>query len=225
MDISQMIDDYLKREDRPRTRGIYYASEVSKCQRELFEIHTGTSMGFPVETIRVFAVGDLIHNFIYNVLKSSKRNIKLVENEKSLSIVDIDSDICINGRADDVIMSEFDGEKYVLEVKSVKSLYFIKTNGPDPAHIDQVTIYMKALGYKRGMLLYVDKNTLETKHFVITYDGKVLKKIFERLREVEQYISDGFLPDSVGCTCPSYYTVRHSMPSTNTSTKKEKVKK
>ncbi|MBI3190501.1 hypothetical protein HYZ41_02235 [archaeon] len=112
IDFDHMIDNYLKKEHRPKGMGRYYPSEIGLCMRK-----TWYSYKFPQETqpdlIKVFEVGNIMHDFVVQVLKSEKNpEVELIKSEFPFHH-QVD-DFVISGRIDNLILtfSAFTTEYY-----------------------------------------------------------------------------------------------------------------
>ena len=82
IDFNKLIDDYLYRKNRPKKIGRYYPSEAGSCLRKVWY-----SYKYPkevdTELRKVFEMGNILHDFVVDVLKSEKTpSVKLIESEK-----------------------------------------------------------------------------------------------------------------------------------------------
>lgn len=189
--IDSLIDKHLTKEGKERKIGVYYPSELGMCARKLYYVYTNPK-DFSSDKIRIFAAGNMIHDFIAKVFKESDE-VELVANERSFTIIDPESDISIHGRLDNLISFKDDKKQYLVEVKSTKSLNWL--DEPRPSHVMQVMPYLKAFSIDWALLLYVEKNTLSTKVFKVKYDKLALKKLFEKARCVHEHLIGGTVPD------------------------------
>ena len=91
-----MIDNHLHKENRPKEIGRYYPSEIGTCMRKVWY-----SYKFPMETnpelLKVFELGNILHDFVVQVLQSEKNpEVELLKYEFPFK-VEID-DFLISGR-------------------------------------------------------------------------------------------------------------------------------
>lgn len=192
MDFDNLIDKYLYREMRQKTVGRYYPSEVGQCIRKSW---FSFKMPKPVEphVTKIFEAGNLLHGFIVDVLKSDKTpEVTLIESESSLKMK-ID-DFEISGRIDDVIRLEHNGERILVEVKSTKSIDFLRE--PSEQYLMQLQFYMHATGIHKGVILYVEKNTLKSKSFFVDYDKKLADTIVDRFRALHSSLKNDSIPNA-----------------------------
>jgi len=191
IDFDKMIDKHLEREFYPKKIGRYYPSEIGSCIRKVWY-----SYKHPLEVrpdlIKIFHLGSIIHDFIVEVLESEKTpEVELLETEVPFRMkVD---DFIISGRVDDLILVKKDNKKILIEVKSSKDISYVKDAKPN--NVIQLQFYMYATGVNDGILLYVDKRTLETKSFEIKMDPEMGQKIIERFRNLHNCLVENRLPE------------------------------
>jgi CRISPR/Cas system-associated exonuclease Cas4 (RecB family) len=191
MDFDKYIDNYIKREDRPKGIGKYFPSEVGSCLRKVWYSYKYPSEIDP-ELRKVFKIGDIIHDFIVEVLRSEKNpEIKLLSSE--LPFVEKIGDFLVSGRIDDVIKVESNGKVYIVEVKSAKSLDLI--NEAKENNVMQLQLYMHFTGVHDGVLLYVDKTNLKSKAFEIKYDESKAMEALNRFRKLHKHLVENTLPE------------------------------
>ncbi len=190
IDFDKIIDNYLFREFRPKKEGRYYPSEIGSCLRKIWY-----SYKYPQEVkpdlIKIFEVGNILHDFITEVLKSERNpHIELLKSELPVK-TEVD-DFTISGRIDDLLLVKENGKSILVEVKSTKNIAFQQR--PSHSHIMQLQFYMYVSNIHSGVLLYVDKNNLLTKSFDIEYDEETGKQIIERFRRLHASLKNNSLP-------------------------------
>lgn len=190
IDFDELIDKYLYREARAKTIGRYYPSEVGQCIRKSW---FSFKMPKPMEphVTKIFEAGNLLHGFIVDVLRSDKTpEVTLIESESPLKMkVD---DFEISGRIDDIIRLEHNGEKALVEVKSTKSIEFLRE--PSEQYLMQLQFYMHSTGIHRGFVLYVEKNTLKSKSFSVNYDKELADTIIKRFKALHLSLTNNSIP-------------------------------
>lgn len=191
INFDNVIDNYLKRELRPKEVGRYFPSEAGNCLRKSwysYKIPRET----PKDTIKIFKVGLMLHDFIAEVLSSGiNEDIKLVSTELPFKI-DIDG-IVISGRIDDIVHAKVESKDYLVEVKTTSDLGY--THAPKEAHIMQLQLYMYAFKILDGIVLYVDKRNLKSKSFEVKYDEKLVELTLNRLKSLHKFLVDNKVPD------------------------------
>ena len=82
--------------------------------------------------------------------------------------------------------------KILVEVKSCRDIRTVSS--PQNSHMIQLQFYMHATGVREGILLYIDKTTLETKSFYLEYDEHWSNLIVERFRMLHKALVEDELP-------------------------------
>jgi len=197
MDFDKIIADFIRDKEEKNKKELiiskYSASMLGNCLRQNYYAYT-SPIEFSIEKLRIFEIGKVLHEWIAKLL-SNTPHAELISSEKEISLIDLESDITISGRLDDVILIKENGKKIVIEVKSIKSLEYLTE--PKKPHIMQLMIYLKALQHYKideGIILYINKNNLTTKSFRIKYDDKILKEAFERAKTLHHYLTNKILP-------------------------------
>lgn len=191
--LREIIDEfYLERErDRNRERLHFYVTDAGKCPRAIFfNFKRLPREEIGADRLRVFEHGDYIQQMILKPL-FSKGLIRATE-------INIPPQEIISGRADAIV--SINGEPYVLDVKSISGrLNMGKMDKPHQEHYYQVQLYLHYFKIKKGILLYVNKDTQELKEFVFDYDPELAERLidwFENLKEkIESDIVPPALPD------------------------------
>jgi len=190
VDFNELIDKHLKRESRPKSIGRYYPSEIGGCIRK-----TWFSYRLPKETdkstTKVFKAGEMLHEFISEVIKSEKNpEIDFVNSEIPVKIET--KEFIISGRIDDLMLVKLDGKQYLVEVKSCKFL----PNEAKEDNVMQLQLYMHATGIHDGILLYIKKDDLQTLSFELKYDKDAVKDILERFDVLHKTLTSQKIPDA-----------------------------
>jgi hypothetical protein len=183
------IDNYLenrRRDERPIN--CFHPSSLHKSARELYHhyLHGDIGEEFAPKILRVFDNGHAVHRRLLGyleeigVLKESEASVQNEEYE-------------IVGNADGIIMIE--GQRGVLEIKSMNSRGFYGAYEPKPEHLVQINIYMFCLGIPRGCLLYECKDNQELKEFYVKSDPVILDPVLEKIRYVQGCIKEGREPE------------------------------
>jgi hypothetical protein len=209
-----LIDDYLRHKRgnsaSPHPEDVFYCSELGACLRCSWYKRKVAVQHSP-QMLRKFAAGDLVHAFMREVFANSPEKAKLVSAEEPFTIV-VD-DFEIRGRADDVILARLfpeqasrlfpslRGEEEVLvvvEVKSVSGKRVDFITRPSFPHLVQIHPYLRVKRAKLGTILYVARDTLQTKWFTVFYDEALYRQTLERARSLRNYIVTNTLPPAEG---------------------------
>jgi len=191
IDFDKLIDNYLFKELRAKTPGRYYPSEVGQCIRKVW-LSYKTPKRVDPELAKIFEAGNLLHGFVVDVIRSVKNpEIELVENESPLT-AEFDG-FTVSGRIDDIVLIKENNEKAIVEVKSCKDVE--KIWEPSKQYVMQLQFYMHVTKIYRGLILYVEKNTLKSKAFFFDYDQNIAKEIIERFKKIHAALKENKMPD------------------------------
>ena len=190
IDFDALIDRHVARESRPKSIGRYYPSEIGSCIRKVWYTYN-YPLKIEPRLRRIFRLGDILHDFIVEVLRSDKnKEIELLKSEMPFKVEM--KDFLISGRIDDLLLMKSDSTKLLVEVKSSRSIKYIKQ--PMAHHKTQLQFYMYATKVHNGVLLYVDKSTLETKSFEVKFSAKRGKQILNKFRALHKHLTKKTLP-------------------------------
>ena len=193
--LKEVIDKYYLDRQKDREQHHFYITDAGKCGRALFfKFKNAPRRGMEAHILRLFDHGDHIHQLIMKPLLST-RDVHVVASEVNIPPQEI-----ISGRADAIIS---DGKDlYVLDIKSMNSMIFDKLTGPKEENVDQLQLYLHYFKVPKGMLLYVNKNTLELKEFFVDYDTSKAVSLLNNLKgikvKIDSNIIPGRLPDYPG---------------------------
>lgn len=167
------IEEY--NHDTPIEGELFHPSAIGGCIRRMwFSAYQAPENASPnagdlLKSHITFEIGTYIHVLIQNLCEQAGL---LVEREIAINNVELKT----LGHADGKL--KIDGKFYLFEIKSINDAGFSRLKEPKPEHVGQMHLYMKALGLKRGILLYINKNTSLVKEFVVLYSEKDYKEIY-----------------------------------------------
>ncbi|MBN2067224.1 MAG: PD-(D/E)XK nuclease family protein [Candidatus Diapherotrites archaeon] len=185
-----MVTRHIERESRAKSIGRYYPSEIGNCMRKVWYSYRYPQQVQP-ELLKIFEVGNMLHGFVVEVLKSEKNaDVQLLKSEFPLKIET--PEFIVSGRVDDLVLVKTSGKTIIVEVKSTKSIEFVKE--ASESHAMQLQLYMHATGIHNGIVLYIDKSNLESKQFSVEYSQEKVREIMQRFRELDQLLKSGLLP-------------------------------
>jgi len=190
IDFNKLIDNHLAREYKPKSIGRYYPSEIAGCMRKTYFSYKNPKQA-DVKLNRIFEAGNMLHEFITEVIKSEKNpEIELIRSELPIEIKE--KDFIVSGRIDNLVLVKIDNKMALVEVKSIKFL----PKEHKKEHEVQLQLYMKALGINEGVILYIQKDNLETKTFDIKFNKKIADKIIERFHELHKALTQDRMPEA-----------------------------
>jgi len=190
IDFNKLIDNHLAREYRPKTIGRYYPSEIAGCLRKTWFSYKNPK---PTDTklMKIFEAGNMLHEFITNVIKSEKnKEVELIKSELPIQIKK--KDFIISGRIDNLVLVKINNKLALVEVKSTKFL----PKEYKKEHEIQLQLYMMAMGIENGIILYIQKDDLNTNTFTIKHNKKLSEEIIERFEELHKALTEDKLPEA-----------------------------
>jgi CRISPR/Cas system-associated exonuclease Cas4 (RecB family) len=204
--LKELIDKfYLERErekkKKEKERIRFFVSEAGKCPRMIFfRFKKAPAEEIEPERLRVFEEGEIIQQRILRHLLS----LGVVRATE----IQIPPQEMIAGRADAIvsftdktfsdlgieIKNQFEpGIPYVLEIKSVSGKMNLKKL-PLPDHINQLQLYLHYFNIKKGILLYLNKDTQEISEFVFDYNKDLTEKILNWFSKLKEKIEADLVP-------------------------------
>ncbi len=199
--LKELINKFYSNQRKDREQHHFYISDAGKCSRSIFfKFKKAPRKEIEPRILRLFDHGDSIHRLIMKPLLSM-RKVHVVASE-----VNIPPQELIKGRADAVIS---DGKDlYVLDIKSMNSMVFKNLNQPKEEHINQIQLYLHYLDPKKGILLYVNKDTQELKEFFVGYNSEQAQSLLRTLGELKKKIDSNIIPPRI-VGWPDYWECRY----------------
>ncbi len=186
--LKELIDKYYlerERDKKNKERIHFWISEVGKCPRSIFfKFKKAPAEQIPPERIRIFDHGDFIHQMVLRPLFALGK-IRAAE-------VPIPPNEIVAGRADAIL--SINGEPYVLDVKSISGRMNFEKLEAMKEHVWQVQLYMHYFKIKKGILLYLNKDTQEIKEFVFDYDPDLAEKLLDWFQKLKKKIEENKVP-------------------------------
>lgn len=185
--LKEVIDKFYLDRQRDKEQQHFYITDAGRCPRAIFfKFKNVPRKEMEANILRLFDHGDHIHKLIMKPLLST-REIHVVASE-----VDIPPQELISGRADAVLS---DGkELYVLDIKSMNSMVFRKLTEPKEENINQIQLYLHYFKLKKGILLYVNKDSQELKEFVVEYNPELCNNLLVNLQDLKTKIEQNIIP-------------------------------
>jgi len=190
LDFNKLIDNHLAREYKPKSIGRYYPSEIAGCMRKTWFSYKNPKPT-DVKLTRIFEAGNMLHEFVTEVIKSEKNpEVELIKSELPIQLKE--KDFIISGRIDNLVLVKIDNKLALVEVKSTKFL----PKDHKKEHEIQLQLYMKAMGIENGIILYIQKDNLETRSFPIKHNQKMAEQIIERFHELHKSLTEDAMPEA-----------------------------
>ncbi len=185
--LKELIDQFYLDRQRDREQHHFYITDAGKCDRSIFfKFKNVPRKEMEANILRLFDHGDHVHQLIMKPLLSIK-DIHVVASEINIPPQEI-----VSGRSDAIVS---DGKNlYVLDIKSMNSMIFDKLTEPKEENVNQLQLYLHYFKVPKGILLYVNKNSLELKEFVVDYDKKRALALIDNLNEIKEKIDSDIMP-------------------------------
>ncbi len=184
--LKELINQFYLDKQKDREQHHFYITDAGKCGRAIFfKFKNVPREKMSADVLRMLDHGDYVQMHILNSLFS----LGLVR----ASEIKIPPQEIISGRADAIIT--LDNELYVVDFKSMNSMRFRKLETPPEENVNQIQLYLHYFQIPKGILLYVDKDRLELKDFLVEYDPKRTKKLLKDLEEVKMKIDKNIIPE------------------------------
>jgi CRISPR/Cas system-associated exonuclease Cas4 (RecB family) len=186
--LKEILDQFYLDRERDREQHHFYITDAGKCPRAIFfKFKNVPREKMEPRVLRMFDHGDYIQMQILNSLFS----LGIVR----ASEIKIPPQELISGRADAIIT--LNNELYVVDFKSMNSMVFKNLDGPKEDNVNQIQLYLHFFKIPKGILLYVNKDTLELKEFLVEYNPTVTQKLLKDLSELRTKIDSNIVPDRI----------------------------
>ncbi len=183
--LKEFIDKYYKDGQKDKDQTHFYITDAGKCPRAIFfKFKKVSKEDIDPRVLRLFDHGDSIHHLILKPLISLGLTV--------WGEIKIPPQQIISGRADAVLSIE--NELYVLDIKSMNSMVFRGLDKPKEENVYQVQLYLHFFNIKKGILLYVNKDTQELKEFIFEYDPVVAKTLLANFYSLKEKIDSDIVP-------------------------------
>lgn len=183
--LKELIDRFYLDRETDREQHHFYITDAGKCPRAIFfKFKNVPREKMSPEVLRMFDHGDYIQMQILSALFS----LGIVR----ASEVKIPPHELVSGRADAIVT--LNNELYVVDFKSMNSLVFRNLEAPKEENVNQIQLYLHFFKIPRGILLYINKDTLELKEFLVHYDSALAKKLLDGLAILKEKINSNTIP-------------------------------
>lgn len=183
--LKELIDKFYLDKQRDREQHHFYITDAGKCGRAVFfKFKNVPREKMEARILRLFDHGDYMQMQILSTLLS----LGVVR----ASEINIPPQELISGRADAIIT--INNDLYVVDFKSMNSMIFKNLAEPKEEHINQIQLYLHYFKVPQGILLYVSKDTLELKEFLVQYNTKLAQDLLKGLATLKTKIEADMVP-------------------------------
>jgi len=166
-----------KESHEPLSKGIFYASSVGKCPRQVLLEKMNPEREIPEKLQGIFLIGDALHELVQEAVGGEAEKEVIVEEEG----------IVIRGRADIVT------EKEVIELKTISDVSKVRLK-PKHHHYMQLQVYLHGLKMKKGRLVYISKQNFEIVEHEIKYSKEAAREAINYFKVIKEFEDRGELP-------------------------------
>jgi CRISPR/Cas system-associated exonuclease Cas4 (RecB family) len=183
--LKEIIDKFYMDRQEDREQHHFYITDAGKCSRAIFfKFKNVPREKMEARVLRMFDHGDYMQMQILSTLLS----LGVVR----ASEVKIPPQELISGRADAII--SLGNELYVVDFKSMNSMIFKNLTAAKEENINQLQLYLHFFKIPKGILLYVNKDTLELKEFVINYNPALARDLLKGLSVLKDKLDTNTIP-------------------------------
>lgn len=180
--------------------GTYHASQLPRCMYKQWLDFTSPSETYDASSARAMWFGSLVHREIErDLLPRLEKYVDFepVQWERRVfwGLGENYPGAMIVGMFD--VLARIDGDLYVVDIKTTKSLRGVEKYGPSEHYLDQLSFYMGAMHIHRGLLWYIGRLSMEDKMVEVEWEPNRFKGVVARARLLHGYLSSGDEPDAI----------------------------
>lgn len=190
MDLDKLIEREINKEQEERKTkersGLWNPSSFGRCFRQQYWNRENKEVTNPpdMKALKTFLVGTMFHNHVQSYLPQESVEVEFTQAD-------------VHGFADYV------GEDFVADFKTVGAWQWKKINGKDYSiekdnfsYLLQLMSYCYFLGKEKGVLVFICKDTFETKVFEF-YLRHWENKVVNELETLRKYWNAKELPEAL----------------------------
>ncbi|KPJ73018.1 hypothetical protein AMJ48_02630 [Parcubacteria bacterium DG_74_1] len=186
--LKELIDKFYMDRQRDKEQHHFYITDAGKCPRAtFFKFKNAPREKMDARVLRMFDHGDYMQMQILSTLLS----LGIVR----ASEINIPPQELISGRADAII--SLGNELYVVDFKSMNSMIFKNLSSAKEENINQLQLYLHFFKIPKGILLYINKDSLELKEFIINYNPTLARTLLEDLSALKNKLDKNIVPQRI----------------------------
>ena len=183
--LKELIDKFYLDRQKDREQHHFYITDAGKCGRAIFfKFKNVPRKKMEARVLRMFDHGDYIQMQILSILLS----LGIVR----ASEVNIPPQELVSGRADAICT--LGNELYVADFKSMNSMVFKNLQEAKAENVNQLQLYLHFFKIPKGILLYVNKDTLELKEFLVNYNPTLAQALLKDLAILKSKLNANIIP-------------------------------
>ena len=183
--LKELIDKFYMDRQKDKEQHHFYITDAGRCTRAtFFKFKNVPREKMDARILRMFDHGDYMQMQILSTLLS----LGIVR----ASEVNIPPQELVSGRADAIIT--LSNELYVVDFKSMNSMIFKNLSAAKEENINQIQLYLHFFKIPKGILLYISKDTLELKEFLINYNPTLVQALLKDLSVLKDKLDANVVP-------------------------------
>lgn len=183
--LKELIDKFYIDKQKDREQHHFYITDAGRCPRAIFfKFKNVPREKMDARILRLFDHGDYMQMQILNALFS----LGIVR----ASEVNIPPQELVSGRADAIVT--LNNELYVVDFKSMNSMIFKNLSAAKEENINQIQLYLHFFKIPKGILLYVNKDTLDLKEFIVNYNPTLTRNLLKDLNVLKEKLDANIVP-------------------------------
>lgn len=186
--LKELLDKFYLDRQRDREQHHFYITDAGKCGRAVFfKFKNVPREKMDARVLRMFDHGD----YMQMQILSSLFSLGIVR----ASEVNIPPQELVSGRADAIVT--LNNELYVVDFKSMNSMIFKNLEAAKGENINQIQLYLHFFKIPKGILLYINKDTLELKEFLVQYNPALAQSLLKNLEVLKTKIDTNIIPQGL----------------------------
>lgn len=186
--LKELLDQFYLDREKDREQHHFYITDAGKCPRAVFfKFKNVPREKIEPRVLRMFDHGDYMQMQILSILLS----LGIVR----ASEINIPPQELISGRADAILT--LNNQLYVVDFKSMNSMVFKNLDQPKEDNLNQLQLYLHFFKIPKGILLYINKDTLELKEFLVEYNPAVAQRLLKDLAGLKIKIDSNIVPQRI----------------------------
>lgn len=171
----------------------FHPSQLARCKRQATISKFGLEE-HDTKTLGIFYTGTLIHEWLEDEMDG---RLPAVAHEKEIrnEYVTDSGAVVVTGHAD--VVDEHNGVVYDFKTRGG----WYNFDPPTDRHLDQLTLYMDAVGAEAGQVVYINKKDLEVRTWpegdTFAFDPDRRDQLVEKAREIRDAVKDAAPIESV----------------------------
>ena len=187
--VQSLINEAVKQDRKHYTQTSWHASSLGGCLTSSYLVRKGVvEKTFDDRTLRVFQAGRMFEDWLVGLLQKQdtrfETQVRCEWPERDLTGY---ADLAINGLV------------YEIKSKHSKSFWYMDKEGkPSRQHEYQLWAYLKCLGKPEGRLIYIEKDSLSIREFIVRLDDEELAaEVDGELRILNEAWKQGLPPEPI----------------------------